>query len=109
MKTETADKIKAENDALLSVKRVTCIPTKTAFSIDGGSTQIYGVVLFNILDSSRIETADKSVATVPKSISNGKGLVMLDKKQPMVRPGIAAGVRAARIFNASDILNCTSP
>ena len=56
-----------------------------------------------------VSKAAIKVAAVPKTISNGLKDAILDIRQPIVRPGIAAGVNIGNTVKASEKRNCMGP
>ena len=104
----TLEKVRAKviSVALPSVKNTVKIATATPFNIVGGIAAKIGIARVFSLPMRFIRTAERSVANVPRTISTiPKGLDMFESRQPTVSPGMAAGVNAARMFNASDSLN----
>ena len=76
----------------------------------GISRESRGKFLIFTFLSSLAKIAAASVAAEPKTMSHTpKGLVMLPRTQPTVRPGIAAGVNTARIVSASEKRNWIGP
>lgn len=58
----------------------------------------------------QLPTAPRNVARVPKMISGSAHPVsVLLRRQPIVRPGIAAGVKKGRIVSASEKRTWTAP
>ena len=92
--------------AVPSVKNTVKIPTASPFKTVGGMAARTGIALIFSFPMRLIKTADSRVATVPNIISTmPNGLEILDSRQPIVRPGMAAGVIAASMLRASESLN----
>lgn len=93
--------------ALSVVKSAVCSPTTRPFRIAGGRAIKNAGCLIFVLDIILIVIAESSVAMAPSTMSIiPKGLAMLLSTHPMVSPGIAAGVNAARTLSVSDKRNC---
>ena len=76
----------------------------------GNIIESNGRFFIQILRVYLVQIAARSVASVPHTISiSPNGLFKLDNKQPIVRPGIAVGVRIGNTVNASETLNCCAP
>ena len=89
-----------------SVKKTENIATAIPFNTVGGMAANKGIAQILSLPIRFIKIAESNVARVPRTISIiPKGLEIFDIRQPTVRPGIAAGVRVARMFNASERRN----
>ena len=85
-------------------------PTMTALNITGISDESTGSFFICTFLSIRPVTAPRRVAAEPKSTSHMPiGLEILPMIQPIVSPGIAAGVRVESTVRASESLNCTGP
>ena len=81
--------------------------TKAAPIITGGAIASKGNFLNSIFLSILVKIEQSKVENVPKMISIiPKGLDKLARKQPIVRPGMAAGVSIGSIVSTSEILNC---
>ena len=80
-------------------------PTIIALAKIGGKTLSRGRPKNLIFLKVLVSIAAIRVASVPKIISIALKLNMFEIKQPITRPGIAAGVRIGKRVNASEILN----
>ena len=105
MPTSTADSKNAQiND--FSGKKKTAIskPIIMAFIITGGKKAKIGMPLNLMSRSIYVKNAAARVAKVPKTISGMLSVEpIFEIKQPMVSPGIAAGVKTGKIVSTSEI------
>lgn len=91
------------------VNSVICSPTIMAFTNTGGRGASTGTFLIRTLRTARVSSAAIREAAVPKTRSSGYGLARLPIRQPMARPGTAAGVKIGRMVSASEKRNWMLP
>lgn len=107
--TPTLQNPKKYNDRKVSVPEVIAmtIGINNAFIKTGESRDKIGICLIvQTFLSLFVKIAATSVADVPMTISKRpKGLAILDMKQPIARPGIAAGVNMGNTAKASEKRN----
>lgn len=104
MPTSNAE-IKKPHKKVVSGKKKIAIskPIIIALTITGGNIAKSGIPLNFISLKQYVKNAAASVARVPKTISIALNEPMFEIKQPIVRPGIAAGVKIGRIVKTSEM------
>ena len=106
MPTSTPESKKPYKNPLLEGKNIAISkPITKAFIITGGKNAKIGRPFTVLSLKIYVSQAAQRVAEVPKSKSATLKEPILAMKQPIVSPGIAAGVNRGKMVKTSEILN----